>query len=142
MGKSNSGRLTKLEQCRPPFDWIPVEAWDTWVAVRLAKGSRAPITEGVLLLAAKMLAKYRDQGWPPEVVLNHSAISGYTGVYPPTKDQSMKGPSRAELEERDRKRQEELQMRYRTAEQVAASKLIRDMAVSALRRGTERKDVR
>jgi hypothetical protein len=66
-------------------DWLDREVWAMWCEERAAK--RKPITYRAGLLQLKKLAEYRDQGFSPQEVIEHSIASGYQGLFPPRGNQ-------------------------------------------------------
>ena len=66
-------------------DWLDGELWAAWCEERAAK--RKPITYRAGQLQLKKLAEYRDQGFSPQEVIEHSIASGYQGLFPPRGNQ-------------------------------------------------------
>lgn len=62
-------------------EWLPLEAWDEFEAMRKAKGSRTPYTPGARKLAIQTLAKLRDAGSNPAEVLEQSVLNGWSGLF-------------------------------------------------------------
>ena len=66
-------------------EWLDREVWAMWCEERDAK--RKPITYRAGQLQFKKLAEYRDQGFSPQEVIEHSIASGYQGLFPPRGNQ-------------------------------------------------------
>jgi len=60
-------------------DWLPAEPWEAWVDMR--KRIRKPLTPRAEKLAVTHLAKLRDLGHDPAVVLDQSTMGNWTGLY-------------------------------------------------------------
>ncbi len=68
---------------RPPLPpWVPAAEWGDFVAMRKAKGKRAPFTDAAQAVILRELAKLREQGHDPGRVLQASIASGWSGVFP------------------------------------------------------------
>ncbi len=65
-------------------DWIPGAAWAAWIEARRA--IRAPLTPKARTLAIAALARLRDAGDDPGAVLEQSALRGWRGLFPLTRD--------------------------------------------------------
>ena len=61
-------------------DWIKKDTWEAYREMRQRK--RAPLTDRASALIIKELEKLKDQGNPPEDVLNQSIMKSWTGVFP------------------------------------------------------------
>lgn len=61
-------------------DWIKKETWEAYREMRQRK--RAPLTDRASALIIKELEKLKNQGNPPEDVLNQSIMKSWTGVFP------------------------------------------------------------
>lgn len=61
-------------------DWIPLDAWQGWLAMRKAK--RAPPTARAIELAINELDKLRRDGHDPGAVLDQSTMKNWTGLFP------------------------------------------------------------
>ncbi|MGD9729878.1 MAG: hypothetical protein AB7R40_26560, partial [Nitrospiraceae bacterium] len=66
-------------------EWLDGELWAAWCEERAAK--RKPITYRAGQLQIKKLAEYREQGFSPQEVIEHSIASGYQGLFPPRGNQ-------------------------------------------------------
>jgi len=66
----------------PLPDWMPKEAWDGWMEVRMAK--KVPNTERALKIAVGKLEALKAEGYPPEKVLDCAIEKGWRGIYKPT----------------------------------------------------------
>ena len=64
-------------------EWLPLEAWDDFEAMRRAKGNRTPYTAGARKLALRELSKLRNDGHDLEAVLNQSVLNGWAGLFAP-----------------------------------------------------------
>lgn len=64
-------------------DWMPVDAWDEFVAMRRAKGSRNPFTIGAAKGIVAELAKLKTEGHDPGDCLRQSVRNGWSDVYAP-----------------------------------------------------------
>lgn len=62
-------------------DWIPVEPWNEFVAMRRAKGKRAPFTVAAAKGILSELEKLRSQGQDIVGVLHQSVRAGWSDVY-------------------------------------------------------------
>lgn len=65
-------------------DWVPVEPWDGYVAMRAR--IKKPLTDHAKGLAVDELTKLAEDGHPPGPVLNQSTFKNYLGLFP-IKDQ-------------------------------------------------------
>ncbi len=65
-------------------EWIPGAAWAAWIEARRA--IRAPLTPKARTLAIAALARLRDAGNDPGAVLEQSALRGWRGLFPLTRD--------------------------------------------------------
>ena len=57
-------------------DWIPVEPWEAFIAMRKAKGKRAPFTDAARDGVVAELAKLMSAGHAPGPVLTASVVNG------------------------------------------------------------------
>lgn len=64
-------------------DWIPVEQWQAFVAMRKAKGSRTPFTDAARDGIVQDLEKMRVAGHDVADALRRSVINGWSGVFEP-----------------------------------------------------------
>lgn len=60
-------------------DWLPVEAWIDFLAMRKQKGAK--LSEAAQRLAISRLEKLRAQGHDPKAVLEQSTLGSWTGLY-------------------------------------------------------------
>lgn len=60
-------------------DWVPVEPWDGFVAMRVKIGH--PMTDHGKRLAVGELARLAEDGHPPGAVLNQSIFRSYRGLF-------------------------------------------------------------
>ncbi len=64
-------------------DWIPVEPWSDFVAMRKAKGQKTPFTVGAARGIVRKLEAFRDSGHDLATVLEQSTVNGWADVYEP-----------------------------------------------------------
>lgn len=64
----------------PPSD-IPEAEWEAFEDMR--RRIKKPMTDKARSLAVERLRQLADDGWPPGVVLNHSTLNNYQGLFPP-----------------------------------------------------------
>ena len=64
-------------------DWIPAEQWGEFVAMRRAKGQKAPFTVGAVKGIVTKLDALRDEGHDLMAVLQQSVVNGWSDVFPP-----------------------------------------------------------
>jgi hypothetical protein len=74
------GAATRKNGAPPLPEWLPKEAWHSWLETRTKK--RAPNTENALELAVKLLDRLKDSGQSPQEVLEQSILRGWTGLFP------------------------------------------------------------
>jgi len=60
-------------------DWVPVDAWAGFVAMRKKK----PMTDRARDLIVAKLSRFRDQGHDIGAILDKSTVSGWTDVFEP-----------------------------------------------------------
>jgi DNA-binding transcriptional MocR family regulator len=78
--------------------WVPVDAWNSFVAMRRA--IKSPISADGLPLALKKLAELRDAGHDPQAVLEQSVMTNYKGLFAIRGEQQAAGrPSRPNRQE-------------------------------------------
>lgn len=77
-------------------DWMPLEAWNGFVAMRRA--SRKPFTPHAAELIVKKLAAFRDRGLDVAEALNQSTMSGWTGIFEPKNAAAARGNGWAEAQ--------------------------------------------
>jgi uncharacterized protein YdaU (DUF1376 family) len=73
--------------------WIPVDAWDAFIAMRKAKGKRAPFTDAARNGIIAELGKLHSDGHNLRDALNESVINGWSGVFAPKRAKSINGRS-------------------------------------------------
>lgn len=91
--------ITQGAKSRPGFDaamidlpdWLPQEAWATWVQDR--KDRRKPITETAARLQVKQLERMLADGHSPESVIEHTISRGWTGLVAPDRPSAGKRQS-------------------------------------------------
>ncbi len=64
-------------------DWIPEKPWADFVAMRRAKGAKAPFTVAAAKGIIAKLVEFRDAGHDVGFVLTESVINGWSGVFEP-----------------------------------------------------------
>ncbi len=65
-----------------PPEWIEVEKWKSWVAIRPAK-ARTPDS---LKAAVEKLDGFRAQGHDPNAIIANSLANGWQGLFPPDRN--------------------------------------------------------
>jgi hypothetical protein len=78
-GSTDSGKPSPQPVVLP--DWLPKQPWDDFVAMRRAKGKRAPFTFAAAKGIVAELEKLRGQGQDPAGVLQQSTMNGWSGVF-------------------------------------------------------------
>ena len=81
---ARTAKVTQLPK-QPPQplpDWIPVDAWEKFVAMR--KGMRAPLTSHGCDIAVQHLEKMRKEGHDIRAVLEQSVMRSWRGLFPPS----------------------------------------------------------
>lgn len=76
----------------PPLElpsWLPKTEWGEFVAMRKAKGKRAPFTDAAARGVIDAVGRLRDVGNDPAAVLRQSVVNGWSGVF------ELKGPATA-----------------------------------------------
>lgn len=61
--------------------WLPEQEWTDFVAMRKAKGKRAPFTAAAQQGIVRQLDKLRSDGNDPAEVLRQSTMNGWSGVF-------------------------------------------------------------
>lgn len=64
-------------------DWVPQDDWVDFVAMRKAKGKRAPFTAAAEQGIVRQLERLRTDGHDPGEVLRQSTMNGWSGVFAP-----------------------------------------------------------
>lgn len=81
-------------------DWIPLDAWASYL--RLRRQKRASVNPDAVDLLVRKLSEWRDDGQDVRAILENSVMNGYTGLFP------QKGKPNAEsFEERKRRREDD-----------------------------------
>ena len=62
-------------------EWFPMPEWGEFVAMRKAKGKRAPFTEAAAKGIVEEVTKLRANGHDPAQVLRQSVMNGWSGVF-------------------------------------------------------------
>lgn len=101
-GKRHKARAPEIEIELP--DWMPVDAWNGFLAMR--KSIKSPVSAEGMPLAVKKLAELRDAGQDPRAVLEQSTMNNYKGLFEVRGDRQQQPggrPNRQEaLEQRNR----------------------------------------
>ena len=63
-------------------EWLPVEAWSSWVTYRKEIGKSIKSMQSVTM-AINVLLKSREKGYSPEEIINQSIASGWQGIFEP-----------------------------------------------------------
>lgn len=63
-------------------DWLPVTAWDAYIAMRKQMGKKHVATEHAQTLLIKKLDAMRKEGQDIEAVINESIMRSWTGLFP------------------------------------------------------------
>lgn len=77
---------------RPVPEWIPIELWESFVAMRRA--IRKPLTHGANDLLLKKLEALKGAGHDPISIVEESIANGWAGFYAPRKESGLNGNSR------------------------------------------------
>ncbi|WP_159108091.1 helix-turn-helix domain-containing protein [Novosphingobium sp. MBES04] len=67
-------------------DWMPMEAWDGYVAMR--DRIRKPMTDRAKELMIAKLDRWRADGHDPGAILDDATEHSWTGLYPPKEDRN------------------------------------------------------
>lgn len=90
-----AARMSDVQAILP--EWLAVEVWEKWVQHRKQIG-KTMTGLSVEQFLTKLVA-YREEGYEPLEVIDHSIAGGYQGLYAPTRSKSnttkMVGQSRA-----------------------------------------------
>ena len=70
----------KSAQTAPLADWIPLDAWAEYRAMR--ERIKKPMTQGAVDLAVRTLAKLKSEGHDPREVLEQSTLNAWAGLFP------------------------------------------------------------
>lgn len=115
-GKRQKARAPEIELP----DWVPVDAWNGFLAMR--KSIKSPVSADGLPLAIKKLAELRDAGHDPRAVLEQSTLNSYKGLFPIRADHASPAQSHPNQAARPN-RQEALEQRNRqVAKQLAGAR--------------------
>ena len=77
-------------------DWMPIEAWSAYVAMRKAIPGKK-MTEGAVKLQITKLEKMREEGHDIEAVLNQSTENNYTGLFEVRAQQTQRGSQQQKI---------------------------------------------
>jgi hypothetical protein len=84
--------MTKAELAALPLpSFLKPETWAAFVAMRKAKGQRAPLTTHAAILIINALTRFKAEGYDPNACLEQSIINGWSGVFV-TKDKPPPAP--------------------------------------------------
>jgi hypothetical protein len=64
-------------------DWLPVDEWEAFVAMRRAKGKRAPFTDKAREGILSRLGRFRESGYDVAEILAASTRNGWSDVFEP-----------------------------------------------------------
>lgn len=78
-------------------EWLDRDDWQRWCADRRTRGKA--VTEEAARLQIGKLASYMEHGTPPKVVIDHSILNGYQGLFAPKKESA--APALQSFRERD-----------------------------------------
>lgn len=67
-------------------DWMPMEAWNGYVAMR--NRIRKPLTDRAVELMVGKLERWRADGHDPGAILDDATEHSWTGLYPPKEDRN------------------------------------------------------
>lgn len=70
-------------------DWIPLDAWTKYMALRRAKHSK--VTPDAVELLIRKLAAWRDEGQDVREILERSVMNGWKGLFPLPKEKANAG---------------------------------------------------
>jgi hypothetical protein len=79
MGCEMSAKTTTKATAEPLPDWLPLEAWAEYLAMR--KKVKKPMTEYAQKLALRKLLEFKDQGQSVEAVLEQSIFHSWQGLF-------------------------------------------------------------
>lgn len=63
-------------------DWVPADAWESFVEMRRSMGAKGKLTDRAAKLLVNELEKLRAQGHEPGEVLQQSVMNNWRGVFP------------------------------------------------------------
>lgn len=63
-------------------EWMPLEAWEAYIAMRKGMGKKYAATEYAQKLLIKKLDTWRNEGQNIEEILNQSIERAWTGLFP------------------------------------------------------------
>lgn len=75
-------------------DWVPADAWESFVEMRKAMGAKGKLTDRAVKLLVNELEKLRGMGQDPGEVLKQSVMNNWRGVFPLKTNGRMQAPSR------------------------------------------------
>jgi hypothetical protein len=65
-------------------EWLDPQLWEKWVQHR--KEKKKPMTASSAELNIEKLARYREEGFSPKAVIEHSIAGSFQGLYAPRSD--------------------------------------------------------
>lgn len=80
--KSKRKKQDENEDLGQPPEWLPIDAWVSFVEMRKAMGSRGKLTMNAARLIIKKLEELKSQGQDPRLVLEQSVMNNWKGVFP------------------------------------------------------------
>lgn len=89
--KNTRGKAAQSAELVLP-EWLPVDKWDSFVAMR--KEIKKPITEQGKVLAISKLASYRADGQDVSAILDKAILNSNCGLFPVQSFQSPAKPQR------------------------------------------------
>ncbi len=112
----------------PP--WLSRELWGRWCADRSARGKK--ITEEGARSQLRKLEGFREQGFTPAEVIEHSIAGGYQGLFAPARSREQVAVITSKSTEADRTA-EYLASQKLTAEEREAARIAKEKAMSAIK---------
>ena len=113
-------RLNRLGDCMELPNYIDPDAWQGFVEMRRAKGSRTPFTDRAAKMALATLAELKAAGHDPNASLDQSTFNGWSGLFMPRKS-DIRPAARSDLDRTG----ELLKKQQAHADEVEAQRLTR-----------------
>lgn len=70
-------------------EWVPVEEWEAYLAMRKQMGKKHQATEYAKKLLVKRLDEFRTQGMDVKKILEQSIMRSWVGVFPVQPDRKV-----------------------------------------------------
>lgn len=86
-------------------DWLPLEAWEAFLAMR--KQIKKPATEYAQKLLIKKLAAFHANDMDVGTILNQSIVSGWQDLYAPRENHTDRRAPQMTVQEQNRRNAEE-----------------------------------